>query len=64
MIDFLANFISWSHENYFFNPIISKTMHHKINMKMYSDRAKLARYINVFIVFEIIIFFPNKSHKR
>ena len=33
-------------------------------MKIYSDRAKLPLYRNVFILLEIIIYLPNKSHKR
>ena len=33
-------------------------------MKILFERAKSALLKNVFILFEIIIFFPNKSHKR
>ena len=33
-----------------------KTTHHKISMKIYSERANLALYKNVLIKFEIIIY--------
>ena len=39
-----------------FYPVISKTTHHTINIKIYSERAKLALYKNVFILFEKIIY--------
>ena len=49
-----------THENCFSNPIISKTTHHTTNIKIYSERAKLALYKNVLTLFEIIICCPNK----
>ena len=51
---------TWTHENCFSNPIISKTTHHTTNIKIYSERAKLALYKNVLTLFEIIICCPNK----
>ena len=45
----------WTHENCFLNRIISKTTHHKISMKIYSERTKLALCKNV--SFYLKIFF-------
>ena len=57
------NFVHLRRTNAAFKTQLSqKTTNHTRNMKVNSETAKLALYKNVFILFKIIICFPNKSH--